>query len=253
MANRWLQATTALALLLFLPGTAGAADGDEGKMELDDLSAEQFLAVARRPFLQDAWAELEGKVQHKGPGGMVQAPLRLAVLMHRDYLRAQFTLDGTDVYNVTQSYAGTGIANVQVEQPGEIRAASLADLGVRVEDITFSFLYWELVGEEDPRRVRGHRCRVMTLRNPQTYGHVVACLSAKYVGPLRVEYYPPGAKEPARTLEFTDFKREGELYYVKTAQLRGDGWKTQVKFARAELALSQDTPPPESLFRRKSE
>lgn len=233
-------------LLCLAPGMVTSLCAQDVKPS--DLSPEEFLQLARRPFRQEAWAELSGTVQHKDAEGLVEAPLRLAVLMHPEYLRAQFVLGKLDVYDVTQAYADDGVSNVRVEPPDKFATVTLQELGVNVEDITFSFLYWDLVKELEGRRVRGQQCRVMRLRNPHTLDVVTVCFSSKYVGPLRVEYYEGKSKTPTRWLEFTDFKREGELYYVRTAQLRGKNWKTQVKFSKADLALASDRLPPEHLF-----
>ena len=35
---------------------------------------------------------------------------------------------------------------------------------------------------------------------------------------------------------------------MKDLRLECDGWKTRVNFKKAELALTEDTPPPANLF-----
>lgn len=230
-----------IGLMAFsLPGTTG----DTG----EKLTGAEFLALTRQPFLTSAWGRFKGYVQYKNDKKTVKADLTLSVMMHPDYLRAQFILEGKDVYTVTQAYADGGMSNVQITSPEKVEAIPLEDLGITVSDITFSFLYWDYIEELKPDTIRGQRCRVLRVRNPQTVETAKIWLSAKYAGPLRVEFYNrQGTSE--RTLEFTDFKREGDLYYVKTAQLRGKDWKTRVKFKEADLAESANRPPPDDLFR----
>ena len=208
-----------------------------------------FLQAARRPFLKHAWGRFEGSVQHRGKDGLRKVSLELGLLMHPEYLRAQFILEGNDVYNVMQAYTEEGVSNVRVDVPETTRAPSLRAFGITPSDITFSFLYWEFMEEELLDRVRGQLCRVFRLRNPQTFETVTAWFSVRYLGVLRVDFFKPGAADWHRRLEFTDFTREGELYYVRTAQLRGKDWKTMVTFDQAELALTSDALPPENLFR----
>ena len=219
--------------------------GDDIKPK--DWPPADFLAAARQPFLNPAWGRFRGIVQHKSKAGALKADLTLAVLMSRDVLRAQFVLNGVDVYDVIQAYAESGMSNVRVTPPEKIKTTPIDELGVAVEDITFSFLYWDFIEELKSQRIRGQTCRVFKLRNPQTLTTAVVAFSEKYIGPLRVEFFNVEGKQ-LRKLEFTDFKREGDLYYVQSAQLRGDGWKTQVKFKSAELAESAKTPPPADLF-----
>lgn len=242
---RFCLSIISLALFSLMP--VMAADDVEPK----DWPAVDFLSAARQPFLTHAWGRFSGTVQYKSKKETVKADLTLAVLMRSDVLRAQFVLNDVDVYDVIQAYAENGMSNVRVNMPGKIKTTPIQELGVAVEDITFSFLYWDFVEELESQRVRGQRCRVLKLRNPQTLATAVVCFSEKYVGPLRVEFFKADGSQ-TRKLEFTDFEREGDLYYVKSAQLRGDGWKTQVKFKKAELAESAKTPPPEDLFVTKS-
>lgn len=239
-----------LCPLLLALGLGFPVFADTPAVDPADLTARQFLDVARRPFLQNAWAKLAGTVQFKNDRESTTLPLSLSVLMHADYLRAQFILDGKDVYDVMQAYSEEGMSNVRIDLPERVSGPPLSDLGISVSDITFSFLYWDFQEELKGRKVRGQACRVMRLRNPQNYDEVVVCFSAKYVGPMRVEYFAAGRDTPSRWLEFTDFERKGDLYYVTAAQLRGEGWKTQIKFKDATIALSAETPPPEELFVR---
>lgn len=223
------------------------------EVELADVPAKEFLQVARRPFLQNAWARLSGTVQRKDRKRVIKVPLRLSVLMHPDYLRAQFIMDDKDVYNVTQAYAESGPSNVRIDLPDEFKTVKIEDLGVALEDITFSFLYWDFVEEQDRDTIRGQKCRVMKLRNPKTLEHVIVFFSIRHVGPLKVEHFSGDSTTPVRSLEFSEFKREGDLYYVKAARLEGPGWKTMVKFREADLALTKDRAPPDNLFIEKPE
>jgi len=215
----------------------------------DGLPADLFLAQVRQPFARNAWGRFSGSVQHRGPKGRAKMPIRLGLLFGTDFMRAHCLLDERALYTVRQSYAAQA-GEVQVSLPEQEPKVGLADLGIAPHDITFSFLYWAFEEELAGDKIRGRPCRVMRLRHPTTGERVDAWFSAEYYFPLRVVSYEPNAEEPARTLEFTDFQKHENMWYIKSITLRGDDWKTQVKFSDGELALTEEQPPPTDLFPR---
>ena len=215
----------------------------------ETIPADRFLELARRPFTQNAWGQFRGRVQHRGPEGRYSMDLRLSLLLRRDFLRAQIVLDSKTVYNIMQVYYKDGLPNVTISEPRPEPEHGLQDLGIEPSDITFSFLYWQLEREHEAQEVRGHRCRVLELKHPETGDRVRAWFSAEHAFPLRVRTVDGGTSSVPRVIEFTEFKKEGELWYVKNLRLsKGTTWKTQVTFSRADMALAEEKPPPPSLF-----
>jgi len=244
--------TSLVIFMLIACGWRGAdlrAEADAGREAPPrDLPPEVFLESARQPFVQDAWGRFAGTVQYRGPAGRVKMPIYLAVMFQPDFMRAQVVLDRTAHYGIMQVYYSRGLPNITVQMPEQAPAVDLKTLGIEPKDITFSFLYWRFERELAMDEVRGQDCRVMELRHPDTGERVTAWFSADYFFPLQVVSHEADAGMPARTLEFTDFKKHGDIWYVTKLRLQGPDWKTQVKFGEGEIHLSADDPPPPDLF-----
>jgi hypothetical protein len=247
----WLTVALTVAVWVTSAWALGAdAEPQPGsRIEPRDLTPEVFLKYARQPFVQNAWGRFSGTIQFRGENGKHKLPVYFSLLFRADFMRVQVILDETDVYNVMQVYYREGTPSITIEKPEAERAPSLADLGIKPEDITFSFLYWDLVKEVDGEEVRGHDCRVMNLVNPRTGDTATVWFSAEYLFPLKVICRDKGAAETeARTLEFTDFERHGDIWYVKNLRLEGNNWKTRVKFTDGEIFPTEDKLPPPNLF-----
>lgn len=238
-------------LLTVVCGVAWTTVRGEEADELDPatLDAKTFLAYARRPFTQEAWGRFEGTIQYNGPEGRAKLPIRMGLMFRPDFMRAQFMLNEQDFYNITQVYYHDAPPHVTLQRPDPEPSPSLATLGLRPGDVTFSFLYWTIVEEREIETVRGRKCRVLLLRHPKDGQQVLAWFSLEFFFPLRIANLEPGKAEPSRSVEFTDFKKHGDLWYVKTIRLTGKDWKTLVKFKDGELKLTEEEAPPPDLFR----
>lgn len=235
-------ALTILCLTL-VSTAAGAQDFDPST-----LPPQEFLAYARRPFVNNAWGRFHGRVQHKREGTVIKRPVYLGVLFKQDFMRAQVVLDRKHIYNVMQVYFAAAAPLVTVAEPDTEPEVSLADLGIKPDDITFSFLYWTFVEEQESTSHRGQQCRVMKLRNDKTSQYVICEFSANYFFPLKVAYYSDDSDTPSRTIEFTDFEKHGDIYYVKEMRLHGNGWKTRVQFRDGDIFKTDEKQAPPNLF-----
>ena len=242
MTTRRLSAV----LLVFGLAMAGAWAADDTSPA--GMPAVEFLARARQPFHNNAWGRFRGTVQHRTAEGTRKMDIALDILLDREYLRAQLVFAPDVVYRVTQAHGAAGLPTIHFEIMPPEDKSPLKDLGLRMEDVTLFVLYWDFIEELPGESVRGQTCRVMRLRNPQTFETVRVFLSAEYVAPLRVEFFRPEETEANRVMEFTDFERQGDLWYLKSVRIEGKDWKTQIKFTEAEIAASDQTPPPENLF-----
>ena len=240
----------AAGLLTGLAGGLATGSGWGADGGATALPPQAFLIRARQPFAQNAWGRFSGTVQHRGPLGKAKMPISVGMLFGTDFLRAQFLLDGFAVYSIRHSYAEGSSSQVDLRVPSREPEIGLTALGIAPEDVTFSFLHWDFVKELDRDKIRGQPCRVMQLRHPDTEDWADVWFSAEHFFPLKVEVHPPGEGEVARTLEFTDFKRHGDMWYIKSLTLEGPNWKTQVKFGEGEIELTEEKPPPVGLFPR---
>ncbi len=245
-------AHAAFGALLMAASTLGstACFAAESKFEPRLLPASEFLLYARQPFVQNAWGRFMGVIQYRGAAGRrAKLPIQMSVMFRQDFMRAQITLDDRAVYNIMQVYYATGLPHVTISMPEVETVPSLADMGLKPKDVTFSFLYWELVEERAMEKIRGRDCRVMQLRHPETEEEVTAWFSADYFFPLRVLSFEAGEKIHSRELEFTDFKKHQDIWYVTELRLEGRGWKTRLKFGDGEIHPGEEQAPPPNLFR----
>lgn len=233
-------------VLVFVFSCCLALADDDVKFE--DLPGRQFLDLARRPFRNDAWGRFAGRIEHRSDAFDARMDVHLSVLFQRDLMRGQLVLDRRKLYGITQVYYAEGLPGTTLDLPENDEAPTLGDFGVRPEDLAFSFLYWAPLRELEMDDVRGRDCRVFRLRNPNTGEEVQAWFSVEYLFPLKADWYDADAESPTRTLEFTDFERDGDLWYVKSFRLEGEGWKTRVKFVDGELHLVEKESPPPDLF-----
>lgn len=247
-----------IATVLFL-GSAGvgARAADEPKAEAEAqaplgeaLSTADFLAEVRRPFQQSAWGRFAGTINWAGPSAKKRLKVRVAVAFAPTVGLSQIVLDETNDYRIRQTYTASGLGKVDLTMPEQERGVKLFDLGIRAEDVTFAFIYWDFIRELTRESVSHQACRVMDLRHPDSGEFARVWFSVDALFPLQVWWYRPGEGEPWRKLEMKGFKKHDKgLWFVKTLQLRGDDWKTQIRFDDAELSLVDEKPVPPDLFR----
>jgi len=217
--------------------------------EAEDMSAEEFLCQVRRPFREEAWGRFRGRVVHVRSGRKQRAKLTLAIAFSSDSVRAKLVLDERNAYLIEQVDAADGPPKVNLKLPEDEQDPKLFDLGIEAEDVTFSFIHWDLVKELPAESIRRHKCRVLELSHPDKQGCVRAWFSCDYLFPLRAHWRRPDEEAPWRRLEFKGFKKsKGGLWFMKTAHLRGSDWKTQLKFDECELHRVCDAPVPAGLL-----
>ena len=251
----WVLVGCAVALPLrsqqAIPGptreAAAALKAEAGPVAL---SAADFLAAARRPFLENVWCRFTGDVQFRGANRELKVPIRVAMRLTPKCLFTEVALPDNQVYHVEQTYAADGVSlpEVKLRQPATKGALRLEELGLQPEDIAFCFLYWKILAELPAEDVRGQPCRVLDLQPPDKPGKVRAWMSRDYGFPLRVSWYRAGEEKPLRTFESKDFKRHGEFWFPKGMILTGENWKSRVTFDEADVYRPEEQPEPTHLF-----
>jgi hypothetical protein len=220
------------------------------RAEFADLSAEEFLAEVRRPFRQDAWGEITGRLNHIKGDARQRGTVRIRLAFSADSLHAQVVINETNVYTYEQSH-GEGDAPVtSLDLPETEEPPGLADFGVHPEDVTFAFIYWHFLRELPGETFRQRRCRVFELRHPEEgKGTVRVWFDATRGFPLQAQWFEPDGKEPWRTLELKGAKKhDDDLWFVKEMRLEGEDWKTQVIFDHAEINPVERTAPVPAAF-----
>lgn len=213
------------------------------------LPPEAFIKQAQKPLLADAWCRLSGEVRYKGPGERITAAMSLALRLQPEQMQAEIVMDKTGIYGVEQVYAADkGLPEVRLQWPTTKPRFGLDKLGMQPEDLTFNFLFWQFAKELPGESMRGQECRLMVFRHPKTNETVQAWMSAEYCFPLRVQWFRKTETVPYRGLEFTDFKRQGELWFPVELHLSGENWVARITFGKADAALVKEQPAPANLF-----
>jgi len=229
-----------LALAGLLALLAGAA-----RAELGQLSAEAFLAEVRRPFRQDAWGEVTGRINHVKGGNRERGTVRIRLAFSPASMHAQVVINERNVYTYEQSHGEGDIPVSSLDLPETEEPPGLADFGMQPEDITFAFIYWHFLREMPGESFRQRRCRVFELRHPEEgRGTVRVWFDATRGFPLQAQWFRLEEQEPWRTLELKGArKHDADLWFVKEMRIEGTDWKTQVIFDHAEINPVERTAP----------
>jgi len=235
---------TGLVWGVFCVGLAAGAADDEPTLE--GLSAADFLSQIRRPFRQDAWGEITGGVMHSSSKGRHKGRLRIRLTFSAESLHAQIVLNEKNVYGYEQVHGTPGAkAQISLDLPEEEVKPGLFEFGLEPEDISFAFVYWDLLRELPRESYRRRDCRVMELSDPKgKKGTVRVWFEASRGFPLKAQWYHAGEEKHWRLLELKGAKRHAKkLWFVKEMRIEGDGWKTQVHFDHVEINPVEDAVP----------
>lgn len=216
-----------LSFNLLLPGIASAED---------KLTSEQFLDKVRRNHPVNAWAILEGEVSHKRKGEeVITAPIRFAVRFTSTRVIAKITINDNENYTVGQPYSEIQPSIITNEE--SLALASLANFGLRPEDLTMTFLYWKFIKELKETSVKSMNCRVFLLENPETKEEVKVYIGSNYFYPIEIEWFRPEENEVYRTCFINSFKEVDKLWTPDSFTLTGPGWRTNVDFDSEKIRL----------------
>jgi hypothetical protein len=209
-----------------------------------ELSGEEFLRRTRRQSEASSYAMLEGIVQHLKDGGkMIEKPVYLGVLITAQGSRAQLIIDGVEAYDIRQTRQPDGGAETRVTpyRRGGYADAMAANFRLDPADLTTGFLFYDLIREEEPERVKGIACRVFSLKNPHKDESVRVYIAKEYFFPLKAEFFNAAAPtgKPDKTLATASFQEKNNLYYAELINLHGPGWRTRVHFESAKVGISE--------------
>jgi len=212
---------------------------------------DEFLAMARKPFLEDVWCQISGDIRYRGKDGKKKVPISLAMRLKPFAFRAEITLPEKQVYSIRQTYGPgeAGVPKVELSVQEGKSEIKLETLGMQPDDVTFCFLYWNLVKELAREEVRGQVCRVLVLAHPEKAEQVHAWMAKDYGFPLKLAWFKADEREPYRTFEFTDFKKKDKFWFPKAARITGPGWKSLISFDDAQVAKPQEKAEPADLFK----
>jgi len=221
-------------------------------------TAEQFMKFVRTPPKEKTWAKLNGKAVNmkrdkKGKRIITESPIYLGVRFTSEMIFAQVVVGKDEIYSVGQPYSMTkGV--VSVIKDGEKSSNELkANFGIKPEDLTMSFIFWNLVKELPEDSVGVISCRIFLLKSPDKKESAKVYISSDNYFPIKVEWSKPkGDKvftDLLRTLEVKSFREVNDLYLIDELMFYGPGWQTKVGFSKCEAGFVKDGTP-KDLFKK---
>ncbi len=218
---------------------------------LDKLDSKAFLLKARNPDNR-TWCTMDGKVIHRKSGSdTVNAPLYLGIAFNPDRMLAQVVIDNKEGYTLGQAYAGNDSTTVIPLNPAGYKKSMLSEFGLRAQDLSMSFLYWNFEKELTREDIKGSECRVFILREPKQGEIAKVYINSRYCFPMKVEWFKDKYvenEEPYRTLEAASFRKEKDFWIVNKLKLYGPGWRTNVEFDNIDVGVTAENIP-QKLFR----
>ena len=156
---------------------------------------------------------------------------------------AQIFINKNEIYSIGQSYTAKEKVTVIREGKDKNKHSTLADFGIKPDDLTMSFLFWELEQELPKDSIKGQACRVFILKSPDGSEKAKAYISSSYFFPLKVEWTKINENKPYRMLEVTSFKKVNELWLIDAIMLYGPGWRTKIDFPKVNAGLVEKGTP----------
>lgn len=204
-----------------------------------ELSSTEFFRI-----LQDAssrngstYGVLEGTATHirreKGRKKVEEFPCFMAIIITPGKSITQIILDNAEGYLV---------GRVQNESTSVRRLSKksgiMERIGVSPRDLAMSFLDGEFVRELPQETLRMVACRVLLLKNKEQNEWVKIYAAKDYFFVLKAEFFAsePGKDSvPVRTLEVNSFAQKNDLYYTRSIEISGPGWRTDIAFDKADM------------------
>lgn len=215
-----------------------------------------FMSQVRRPTGQQSYAQMDGVVRHLRKGSdTIEYPLYFGIMLTEKRRLSQIIVNNAEGYNIGQSYSsGNEGTTVTPMRDGGYQQSILGNFGIRPEDLSMSFLYWNVFAEEPKSSFRTVDCRVFLLKNPQSAEMARAYISEDSLFPVKVEFFPDDKTDnaPERTMEVEKFKKTDNDFWVPTQlKLYGPGWRTQVVFKNVTAENLDPKNPPTNVLNRK--
>ena len=205
-------------------------------------TAQEFLQRARNPKSASTYGMFHGILQHRRRGvEPLEMPIYFGIVIENDETIGRILVDRRESYTIHQiRKAGQADTRVVSDPPN---SGIMNRVGMRVSDLTMSFLHYKLVKELDRTTLSAVvSCRVLLLESPDNQPggkeFVKVYLDKEHAFPLRAEFFRnPGDKKPFRMMEANGFTKKNDLYYARTIVVEGPGWRTKVEFEPKSAAV----------------
>jgi len=213
----------------------------------DESDGKQFLYSVRMHRGSGTWADLTGEVVHQRRGGSLKkSDIHFAIRFTATQVFAKLLVGKHEGYTIglfTSPDAERKVSVIPFSSAKDKEQSILKYYGIRPEDLTMSFLYWDFVKELPSERISMQACRVFCLRSPEKQEEVTVFISEKYLFPLKVEWRRMDSKESYRDLSVASFKKVNGLWLTDAIVLSGPGWRTKINFDSCEAGTAKEGIP----------
>jgi len=216
------------------------------------LSTADFLRIAQHPKGQKSWAQLSGTATHERKKMQKkESPIYLGIKFAPQLTVAELSIGDEETYSIGQSsFSANEKVTIIPAKDTPYSSSILKDYGIKPDDLTMSFLFWDLLKELEPDTAAGQKCRVFLLRSPDKQEIAKAYISSRYFFPLKVEWKRVNEDESYRALKVNSFKNINDLWLVNEILFSGPGWRTTIDFNDCKAGLIKKGAP-KDLFRLK--
>ena len=211
------------------------------------VEAEQFLFAVRQHRGVDTWAKLIGEVTHQRRGIPIKiSPIKFSIKFAASQLFAEILIGKDEGYTIglfTAPGTKRRISIIPTKKQEGQSGSLLKYYGIRPEDLTMSFLYWDLLKELNPVTLSMQSCRVFKLKSTEKNEIAVVYISEKYFFPLKVEWFKENESKPYRTMSVSSFKKVNGLWLIDEITLYGPGWRTKIAFGNCNAGTTKEGIP----------
>ena len=204
-----------------------------------ELTTEQFLRMVQdaSKYNGSTYGVLEGTASHvrreKGRKTVEEYPCFMAVVITPGKSITQIIVNNNEGYLVGR------VANTStsVRSLGK-KAAVMQRIGISPRDLSMSFLDGKLIKELPSETLRMVNCRVLLLKCEKPAEWCRIYVAKDYFFVLKAEFFAsePGKDSvPVRTLEVNSFAQKNDLYYTRSIEISGPGWRTDIAFDKADM------------------
>lgn len=217
--------------------------------EDSELSEENLALIqrARNSPSSESWAKLSGKITHKKKDKSTEEySIYLGIRFTPQMIFAQIVIDNVEVYTVSQEFSAS---NPTIIKEGDSSSRILEQIGIRPEELTLSFLYWNVKRFIGDKTFKTSKCAEFEMLNKLQNERAVVLINREYAFPLRVEWFKGEELSAYRNMEVSSFKKENDYWFVDEILCSGPGWRTKVVFSDSKAGSAHDGVPSD-LFRK---
>ena len=174
-------------------------------------SKEQFINNTRARLIQHSWTHIQGNLFFRSKDKeLIKKKFALKIYMNFQKLKLKLSFDKKETIFIEQTFG----KNYQYKElfNNLAKQNTFTQMNFSVTDLSFSFMYWDLVKEFDNQTVGLYKCRVFLFRDPDQFCFAKVFISKKFFVPLKVQWYKDLQQKAYQQLNFEAFKEKNKVW-----------------------------------------